>query len=105
MTIAGCVNSGPLQQSVNDDVYVTLPPVPADLRVCFKQRVGPPEEPMTKRVIFAKLAELKRNGDDKKGACGMRLICWIEDIARGLAGPDQALPVAPDCRVRVTGGG
>lgn len=81
LTLTSCASSGP----VPAELKVDLPPVPADLHLCFAKGVpAPAPGPKSKRELFKLIAELKASGDDKS-RCGERLADWYEDIARGFA--------------------
>lgn len=96
LILSGCASSGGLPNP-NEDRSVNLPPVPGDIKACLAHRVGaPPEGKLSRRVVFDKLAELKLD-NDAKARCGQRLICWIEDIERGLASPADRKPEDPVC--------
>lgn len=78
-TLTGCAGSG---NRLPVESRVDLPPVPADLKACFKRKVGIPSAgSMTKRQIAALIAKLKESADAKDD-CGNRLVAWYEDIAR-----------------------
>lgn len=92
--LASCASSG-IQPA---DDHVDLPPVPADLKVCFDRTVpAPADEAITKKQLFALIAKLKASGDDK-AECGRRLTCWYEDIASGFAKSKEQM--SPACRLR-----
>jgi hypothetical protein len=64
--------------------------------------VGPlPEGKTSAQAAALKIAELKQD-NDAKARCGERLVCWIEDIERGLAPPAHKRKVAPECKVMTT---
>lgn len=99
MTLTGCGSFGP--QVPLPESRVDLPPVPADLKLCFERKVGvPPKGKMSKRDLFALIDKLKTSADGKDD-CGVRLTCWYEDIARGFlpaterGGPHGACAVLP----------
>lgn len=71
---------------------VPLPSPPSDLRQCFKGKVT---QPQNKEELLALSAQLKIS-DDKKSVCGMRLICWFEDVKRGYEKSEA--PRSTDCK-------
>jgi hypothetical protein len=55
-----------------------LPPIPADLMVCFDRSTpGPGEGPLTKSEAISLIAELRRS-EVEKTMCGKRLIAFYE---------------------------
>lgn len=71
LTLTGCMTSGSKRLS-------TLPPIPADIRVCFEQIVAAPKKgAMTKKQVIALIASLKLS-EAQKVACGKRLIAFYE---------------------------
>ena len=92
--LSSCASSGPASLP---ELRVDLPPVPADLKICFHRKIGiPAPEAMTKRQVTALIASLKNSADDKD-RCGTRLVCWYEDIAAGFAQDKTAPARAPEC--------
>src|SRR4051794_12362922 len=103
LILSGCVNSGGflhLQKPERDPIAnVDLPAVPQDIKACFRSTVPPfPEGKTSIQSVFLKIAESKQDSD-AKAKCGWRLVCWIEDIERGLASPKHKRRVAPECLV------
>lgn len=92
--LTGCASFGSLPVP---EKGVELPAVPADLKTCFAKKVrAPAKGELTKRQLFALVATLK-NSSDEKDRCGVRLACWIEDVARGYAAPDKHASPDPIC--------
>lgn len=82
LTLSGCAPSG------------SLPLPPDELRACFEAQVGPPPPGVLSRdALYAKLAELKRDVDTKS-ACGRRLICLYDEMARKLDPERQRPPLS-----------
>ena len=72
LTLTGCATSGVKLSSPK------LPPIPADIRLCFEQIVAAPKEgAMTKKQVLALVASLKLS-EAQKVACGKRLIAFYE---------------------------
>lgn len=61
-----------------------MPPIPADIRSCFDARVEPPPQgrAMTKQDVYDKFGEFVVL-DEKKSACGKRLIARDDALATG----------------------
>lgn len=77
-----------------------LPPLPADLKTCFVSKVPAPEPAALSRAeLFGLIGRLKASADDKD-RCGRRLVCFYEDVARGLL-PERerkTARVSPGCK-------
>lgn len=72
LTLTGCVTFG------NKPKPITLPPIPADVRLCFDQIVAAPKKgAMTKKQVLNLIASLKLS-EAQKVACGKRLIAFYE---------------------------
>lgn len=70
LTLIGCGPSGPKPS--------TLPPIPADLPVCFdKMTEAPAAGDLSKADVLRKIAELRRS-EVEKSLCGKRLIAFYE---------------------------
>lgn len=57
----------------------TLPPIPADLKVCFDSIVPAPKGALNKSEVIELIASLKLSEADKT-ACGKRLIVFYESF-------------------------
>jgi hypothetical protein len=55
------------------------------------------EGKLNTQAVFGTLEQL-RSSEDAKISCGVRLVCWIEGIERGLASPKHKRLVSPECR-------
>ena len=73
--LTSCASSGSLDRA-------NLPPVPADIRACFDEKVAPPPQgkAMTKQDIYDKFGEFVVL-DEKKSSCGKRLIARDDALA------------------------
>lgn len=72
LTLTGCMTFGSKVQPP------ALPPIPADIRVCFEQIVAAPKKgAMTKKQVIELIASLKLS-EAQKVACGKRLIAFYE---------------------------
>lgn len=72
LTLTACATSGTKLQPT------TLPPIPADIRVCFDLIVAAPKKgAMTKKQVLELVASLKLS-EAQKVACGKRLIAFYE---------------------------
>lgn len=72
LTLIGCAASGPTEP--------LLPPIPADLKVCFERTVpAPAQGPLTKEDVINLIADLKRS-ETEKTLCGQRLITFYESL-------------------------
>lgn len=61
-------------------VTPALPPLPADLKVCFDEIVPEPQPgPMNKGAVMKLIASLKKS-EAEKTACGLRLIAFYESL-------------------------
>jgi|GEM_PF-3177103 len=70
MILSGCAGSGTNPTA--------LPPVPADLKVCFDTTSTAPQEGiLTKAEVIRLIAELRRS-EVEKSLCGKRLIAFYE---------------------------
>lgn len=72
LTLTGCAAFGPTEPP--------LPPLPADLGVCFERTVpAPAQGPITKEQVINLIADLKRS-ETEKTLCGQRLITFYESL-------------------------
>lgn len=83
-TLTGCVTFGAPTPSVSTSI--ALPPVPADLQLCFGSLVPrPPAGDLTRQQVFRVVADLKAS-ESGKSKCGKRLIDWYATQATILGG-------------------
>lgn len=77
VTLTSCASSGSLDRA-------SLPPIPADIRLCFDAKVEPPPQgrAMTKQDVYDKLGEFVVL-DEKKTSCGKRLIARDDALVVG----------------------
>lgn len=76
LTLIGCATSG----TTTVPVQAPLPPLPADLKVCFDNTVPAPKQgPLTKGKAIELIASLKHS-EAEKTACGKRIIAFYESL-------------------------
>ncbi|QOV06118.1 o-spanin [Rhizobium phage Pasto] len=75
LILTGCATSGKIP------VEPKLPPLPADIKVCFEDEVPAPKPgPLTKGQAMDLIASLKLS-EFSKTMCGKRLIAFYESFA------------------------
>lgn len=73
--LTGCAASG-----TDPGARSPLPPLPADLGVCFNDTVpAPAEGPMSRAEVMRLIAALKQS-ETSKTMCGKRLIAFYESL-------------------------
>lgn len=79
LTLAACATPSGIVVSQRE-----LPPIPADIRVCFRGLAvpAPPDGPLNRKAAARLIADLYDAGVDKT-LCGQRFIAWYDDLVRG----------------------